>query len=264
MNKVMIQAETHRLLEEYAKAPTKRLKGKILELNMGLVRSIVQKCFPPQALLDDAFQEGCVAFCSSIDRYDISRNTRFSAYAGLCVRHAVVKWLQTNISPVHIPVYIGYESQKSVSKKKELEAEYGRQPTDDELCKALGIKPQTLALQRYADKLKRPVRSLDSEGSWDFPEETNGSVLEEDLEELESVLVNLTPIERALLYDRYVKGHSYVTLAQNRNLKQGVVKRTLGIALQKAQQEAWAMGACQRDAQFKAEMSLLYGQTHPV
>jgi len=78
--KVLKEAEKVELLKKY-KAGDRSARTALVNGNLRLVLSVVQKFTNRGENLDDLFQVGCIGLIKSIDNFDISQNVRFSTYA---------------------------------------------------------------------------------------------------------------------------------------------------------------------------------------
>jgi RNA polymerase sporulation-specific sigma factor len=78
--KVLKEAEKMRLLRQYKEGDTDA-RTQLVNGNLRLVLSVVQKFTNRGENLDDLFQVGCIGLIKSIDNFDIGQNVRFSTYA---------------------------------------------------------------------------------------------------------------------------------------------------------------------------------------
>ena len=78
--KVLKEAEKIELLKQMH-AGDKSARDKLIEGNLRLVLSVIQRFLNRNENLDDLFQVGCIGLIKSIDNFDISQNVRFSTYA---------------------------------------------------------------------------------------------------------------------------------------------------------------------------------------
>ena len=78
--KVLSEAEKMRLLREM-KNGNRRAREELVQGNLRLVLSVVQRFTQRGENPDDLFQVGCIGLIKSIDNFDISQNVRFSTYA---------------------------------------------------------------------------------------------------------------------------------------------------------------------------------------
>ena len=77
---VMKEAEKERLLKA-VKAGDRSAREQLINGNLRLVLSVIQRFTGRGENLDDLFQIGCIGLIKSIDNFDINQNVRFSTYA---------------------------------------------------------------------------------------------------------------------------------------------------------------------------------------
>ncbi len=78
--KVLKEAEKIELLKKMH-AGDSSARDKLIEGNLRLVLSVIQRFLNRNENLDDLFQVGCIGLIKSIDNFDVSQNVRFSTYA---------------------------------------------------------------------------------------------------------------------------------------------------------------------------------------
>lgn len=77
---VLKEVEKERLLKE-VKNGNKYAREELINGNLRLVLSVVQRFSGRGENPDDLFQVGCIGLIKAIDNFDISQNVRFSTYA---------------------------------------------------------------------------------------------------------------------------------------------------------------------------------------
>lgn len=77
---VLKENEKEGLLKE-VKSGNKRAREDLINGNLRLVLSVIQRFTSRGENLDDLFQVGCIGLIKSIDNFDITQNVRFSTYA---------------------------------------------------------------------------------------------------------------------------------------------------------------------------------------
>ncbi|MBQ6829931.1 MAG: sigma-70 family RNA polymerase sigma factor, partial [Clostridia bacterium] len=78
--KVLTETEKQQLLRR-VKEGDKQAREELVNGNLRLVLSVIQRFTGRGENLDDLFQIGCIGLIKSIDNFDISQNVRFSTYA---------------------------------------------------------------------------------------------------------------------------------------------------------------------------------------
>lgn len=79
--KVLKESEKLELLKRVKESGDEDARTQLVNGNLRLVLSVVQKFTNRGENLDDLFQVGCIGLIKSIDNFDISHNVRFSTYA---------------------------------------------------------------------------------------------------------------------------------------------------------------------------------------
>ena len=77
---VLREAQNEKLLKA-VKENNKSARDELINGNLRLVLSVIQRFTNRGENLDDLFQVGCIGLIKSIDNFDISQNVRFSTYA---------------------------------------------------------------------------------------------------------------------------------------------------------------------------------------
>ena len=78
--KVLSESEKMRLLK-LSREGDKKAREELVNGNLRLVLSVIQRFTQRGENLDDLFQVGCIGLIKSIDNFDMSQNVRFSTYA---------------------------------------------------------------------------------------------------------------------------------------------------------------------------------------
>ena len=78
--KVLTENEKMQLLKRMH-AGDRKAREELVNGNLRLVLSVIQRFTQRGENLDDLFQVGCIGLIKSIDNFDISQNVRFSTYA---------------------------------------------------------------------------------------------------------------------------------------------------------------------------------------
>ncbi len=74
------EKDKERLLRE-VKAGNKNAREELIQGNLRLVLSVIQRFTGRGENLDDLFQVGCIGLIKSIDNFDVTQQVRFSTYA---------------------------------------------------------------------------------------------------------------------------------------------------------------------------------------
>ena len=195
-----------------ARAGDKAARQSMIEGNLRLVLSVVQRFSQRGENMDDLFQVGCIGLIKAIDNFDPAQQVRFSTY-------------------------------RAMQSREELEKQLGREPTVEEIAQKTGlprrevsaalesvVEPLSLEEPVYADGgdavyVIDQVRDPDGEDSW-----ISGL-------QFRQTVAGLTPREKRIMELRYLKGKTQMEVAQEIGISQAQVSRLEKAALEQFHQQ---------------------------
>ena len=136
-------------------------RAQLIEAYLPLVRSLAQRFADRGEQLEDLVQVGSIGLIKAVDRFEPERGLRFSTYAAIWIRQAILRGLAEQSRSVRIPVQMFQQVSRFTRADRTLRARLGREPRMDEIAAELGIS--TPRAERLAS-LITGLRSLD-EGS---------------------------------------------------------------------------------------------------
>lgn len=134
---VLKEKEKEKLLKE-VKNGNKTAREELINGNLRLVLSVIQRFTGRGENLDDLFQVGCIGLIKSIDNFDITQNVRFSTYAVPMIIGEIRRYLRDN-NAVRVSRSIKDTAYRAMQVKERLMAELQEEPTVSEIAKELGI-----------------------------------------------------------------------------------------------------------------------------
>jgi len=187
-------------------------KSRLVNSNLRLVISNARKYQGHELPLLDLIQEGILGLIRATEKFDWRKGYKFSTYATFWIRQAIQRALDNRARTIRIPVHLGQRERKIARAHRELAAQLGREPNDEELARAAELTPQELeearAASRVVTSLDRPVGE-DEETAFGAllaseergPEEEVDILLREDA--LRRALEQLPEREREVVKLRY-------------------------------------------------------------
>ena len=123
---VLSEAEKSRLIEA-AHNGDQDARQQMIQGNLRLVLSVVQKFASRGENLDDLFQVGCIGLIKAIDNFDPSQKVRFSTYGVPMICGEVKRYLRDN-NAVRVSRSIRDLAYHSMQAREELQMRDGREP----------------------------------------------------------------------------------------------------------------------------------------
>lgn len=202
----------------------------LIQGNLRLVLSVIQRFASRGENADDLFQVGCVGLIKAIDNFDVSQNVRFSTYGVPMIIGEIRRFLRDN-NALRVSRSLRDTAYRAMQARETLEKQLGREPTMDEIAGEAGLSRRevTAALESVVEpvSLEEPVytdggdamylidqvRDPDGEDSW-----ISGL-------QFRQTVAGLTPREKRIMELRYLRGKTQMEVAQEIGISQAQVSR---------------------------------------
>ena len=154
---VLTQTETDALLRR-VKEGDERARQRLIEGNLRLVLSVIQRFDKRGECPDDLFQVGCIGLMKAISNFDPTKNVRFSTYGVPMIAGEVRRYLRDN-SAIRVSRSIRDVAYRVLQCKEALTTRLGREPTLEEISKELEIPLEEVS--RALDAVCAPASLYD-------------------------------------------------------------------------------------------------------
>ena len=226
---VLSESEKRQLLLQ-AHAGDAGARERMVEGNLRLVLSVVQRFAQRGENLDDLFQVGCIGLIKAIDNFDPAQPVRFSTYGVPMIIGEIRRFLRDK-NALRVSRSLRDTAYRAMQARETLEKQLGREPTMDEIAGEAGLSRRevTAALESVVEpvSLEEPVytdggdamylidqvRDPDGEDSW-----ISGL-------QFRQTVAGLTPREKRIMELRYLRGKTQMEVAQEIGISQAQVSR---------------------------------------
>ena len=133
-------------------------REQLIEGNLRLVLSVIQRFEKRGECPDDLFQVGCIGLIKAISNFDPTKNVRFSTYGVPMIAGEVRRYLRDN-SAIRVSRSIRDVAYKVLQTKETMQADLGREPTNEEIAKALELPEEDVS--EALDAVCAPVSLYD-------------------------------------------------------------------------------------------------------
>ena len=151
--KTLSNDEMNRLLRQ-AQAGNEHARQQLIEGNLRLVLSVIQKFMGRGEQPDDLFQVGCVGLLKAIANFNTGLDVRFSTYGVPMIEGEVKRYLR-DYSAIRVSRSLRDTAYRVLQCKEKLSVTLGREPTVQELADALELSVQ--AVNEAMDAMATPV-----------------------------------------------------------------------------------------------------------
>ncbi|MGN1386352.1 MAG: RNA polymerase sporulation sigma factor SigG [Bacillus sp. (in: firmicutes)] len=129
-------------------------REKLVNGNLRLVLSVIQRFNNRGEYVDDLFQVGCIGLMKSIDNFDLSQNVKFSTYAVPMIIGEIRRYLRDN-NPIRVSRSLRDIAYKALQAKEKLMSQTSREPTAEEIAKVLEVPHEEIVFA--LDAIQDPV-----------------------------------------------------------------------------------------------------------
>ena len=198
----------------YFENDVNKFKHDMVNANLRLVVSIAKKYSNRGMPFCDLIQEGNIGLMKAIEKFDYSKNLKFTTYCTWWVRQSVTRAIADQAHIVRKPVHIHETANKVIKAKRRMFNEKGYEPTVEEVAASCNMSvdkvSKALKVKQEPISLETPVGDEEGCGSFgDFLEDKNVTqpldvILSHNLKDIiDDALAGLLPREEKIIRYRF-------------------------------------------------------------
>ena len=213
-------------------------RDEMIQGNLKLVLSVIQRFSNRGEPLDDLFQVGCMGLIKAIDNFNTDLQVRFSTYAVPMIIGEVRRYLRDNNS-VRVSRSLRDTAYKAIQAREKLSNELNREPRVEEIAKELDMNKEdvVIALEAIVEpvSLYEPVYNeggdaiyvMDQIGDRNTPDSWMDEIMIKDS------IKKLSQREKNILNLRFMLGKTQTEVAKEIGISQAQVSRLEKSALKR-------------------------------
>ena len=227
---MLTNEETFALLKQ-AKNGDDFAKGKLINLNSPLIKSIVKRYLNKGIEYDDLYQLGAMGFVKAINNYDPTFNVKFTTYAVPMIAGEIKRFLRDDgtIKVSRVIKAQAYAINKFIDSYTN---QTGESPSLELISKTLNINKEDVIIALDSTKaplsLSEPIDDKNGDKSSELADRIPSDEKEEDLVDkilLKSMIENLPPREKKIIIMRYYRDSTQSEVAKELGVSQVQVSR---------------------------------------
>ena len=205
-------------------------RDNLINGNLRLVLSVVQRFANRGEGMDDLFQVGVIGLIKAIDNFNTELNVRFSTYAVPMIIGEIRRFLRDN-SSIRVSRSLRDTAYKAMQVKEKLTNKYNKEPTIEQIANELSTKKSevVIALESIVDpvSLYEPVYNDRGDTIFVMDQIGDNSTDSDWVDEImiKDKLHNLDEREHKILYMRFMQGKTQMETAQEIGISQAQVSR---------------------------------------
>ncbi len=209
----LLDGEREKELAERMMNGDEDAKGLLVESNLRLVVSIAKKYLGRGMYFLDLIQEGNLGLMKAVDKFDYTKEFKFSTYATWWIRQAITRAIADQARTIRIPVHMVETIHKVTKYSRQMLQELGREPTAEEIGEKIGMSAdkvrEILKISQDPVSLETPIGEEEDSHLGDFipdddtpaPQDAAASTILREV--IERELHTLTPREEHVIKLRF-------------------------------------------------------------
>ena len=212
-------------------------REELIQGNLRLVLSVIQRFNNRGEHIDDLFQVGCIGLIKAIDNFDVGQNVRFSTYAVPMIIGEIRRYLRDNNS-IRVSRSLRDIAYKALQVRDQLINRHAKEPTVSEIAKELNMPREEVvfALDAIQDPISLFEPIYHDGGDAIFVMDQVSDDKHQDDQWLEGIALKeamkkLNDREKLILTLRFFDGRTQMEVAEEIGISQAQVSRLEKTAL---------------------------------
>ena len=213
------------------KAGDKSAREELINGNLRLVLSVIQRFGGRGENADDLFQIGCVGLIKAIDNFDVSLDIQLSTYAVPMIIGEIRRYLRDN-NMVRVSRSVRDLAYRILQAKEKNIKKKGKEPTVEEIAKELQVEKEEVVMSLDAIQdpvsLQEPVYNDGSDSIYIMDQVKDKKNTDEQWTEnitIAEAMKKLTGKERMIINKRFFLGRTQMEVADEIGISQAQVSR---------------------------------------
>lgn len=212
-------------------------REKLINGNLRLVLSVIQRFNNRGEYVDDLFQVGCIGLIKAIDNFDLAQNVKFSTYAVPMIIGEIRRYLRDN-NPIRVSRSLRDIAYKVLQVRDVLANKLSREPSVGEIASELNLDREDIIFA--LDAIQEPVSLFEpiyhdgGDPIFVMDQISDEKNIDEKWLEILAVkeaMIKLTKREKTILTMRFYKGKTQMEVAEEIGISQAQVSRLEKAAL---------------------------------
>lgn len=226
---VHLKDEELRRLIQRSQSGDQEARDVIVQSNLRLVWSVVQRFLNRGYEPDDLYQIGCIGLLKSVDKFDLSYEVKFSTYAVPMIIGEIQRFIRDD-GTVKVSRSLKEMANKIRRAKEDLSKVYGRVPTVNELAEHLDLSTEDIIMAQEANRNPSSIHETVYENDGD-PITLLDQIADQndtkwfDQIALKEAIHELDERERLIVFLRYYKDQTQSEVANRLGISQVQVSR---------------------------------------
>ena len=240
--KVLTDEEKRELLIR-TRAGDETARQDLINGNLRLVLSIIQRFTGRKENMDDLFQVGCIGLVKAVDNFNIDMDVKFSTYAVPMIIGEIRRYLRDN-NAIRISRSVRDLAYRAMQAREELLTIKESEPTVEEIAARLGEKKEAVlhAMEAIVEpiSLYEPVTNDNGDSLYLMDQLADSSGGDEAWLEniiLREAMKQLNERERKIINLRFYKNKTQMEIADEIGISQAQVSRLEKAALEKMRKQ---------------------------